>query len=102
MTEPAKAVFLSYASQDAEAARPMRDALRAAGIELAALALTKWEGNPRDLVCRSATAQDRKKAERVRKSTACGEARSNGTRRVRELRRSRQVDCSVRRSGTGA
>jgi hypothetical protein len=34
MTEPAKAVFLSYASQDAAAARPIADALRAAGIEV--------------------------------------------------------------------
>jgi TolB-like protein/Tfp pilus assembly protein PilF len=34
MTEPSKAVFLSYASQDAEAARRICDALRAAGIEV--------------------------------------------------------------------
>ncbi|HXO64203.1 MAG TPA: TIR domain-containing protein [Steroidobacteraceae bacterium] len=34
MTEPAKAVFLSYASQDAEAAQRICDALRAAGIEV--------------------------------------------------------------------
>src|ERR1700757_5353938 len=34
MTEPSKAVFLSYASQDAEAARCICDALRAAGIEV--------------------------------------------------------------------
>jgi TolB-like protein len=34
MTEPAKAVFLSYASQDAEAARHICDALRSAGIEV--------------------------------------------------------------------
>jgi TolB-like protein len=34
MTEPAKAVFLSYASQDAAAARPICEALRAAGIEV--------------------------------------------------------------------
>ena len=34
MMEPAKAVFLSYASQDAEAARRICDALRAAGIEV--------------------------------------------------------------------
>jgi TolB-like protein/cytochrome c-type biogenesis protein CcmH/NrfG len=34
MTEPAKAVFLSYASQDADAARRICDALRAAGIEV--------------------------------------------------------------------
>ena len=34
MTEPSKAVFLSYASQDAEAARRIADALRAAGIEV--------------------------------------------------------------------
>jgi TolB-like protein len=34
MTESAKAVFLSYASQDAAAARPIADALRAAGIEV--------------------------------------------------------------------
>ena len=34
MTEPAKAVFLSYASQDAEAARRIADALRAGGIEV--------------------------------------------------------------------
>ena len=34
MTEPAKAVFLSYASQDAEAARRIRAALRAVGIEV--------------------------------------------------------------------
>ena len=34
MTEPARAVFLSYASQDAEAARRIADALRAAGIEV--------------------------------------------------------------------
>ena len=31
MTEPAKAVFLSYASQEAEAAQRICDALRAAG-----------------------------------------------------------------------
>jgi TolB-like protein len=34
MTEPAKAVFLSYASQDGETARHIADALRAAGIEV--------------------------------------------------------------------
>ena len=34
MTEPAKAVFLSYASQDGEAARRVCDALRAAGVEV--------------------------------------------------------------------
>ena len=34
MTETSKAVFLSYASQDAGAARPICDALRAAGIEV--------------------------------------------------------------------
>src|ERR1700758_5546360 len=34
MTEPSKAVFLSYASQDAEAARCICDAIRAAGIEV--------------------------------------------------------------------
>jgi TolB-like protein len=34
MTEPARAVFLSYASQDAEAARRITDTLRAAGIEV--------------------------------------------------------------------
>jgi len=33
-TEPARAVFLSYASQDAEAARKICDALRTAGIEV--------------------------------------------------------------------
>jgi hypothetical protein len=34
MTEPTKAVFLSYASQDAEAARRLCDALRAACIQV--------------------------------------------------------------------
>src|SRR5215472_1732519 len=34
MTEPAKAVFLSYASQDAEAAQRIAEALRAAGIDV--------------------------------------------------------------------
>ena len=34
MAEPRKAVFLSYASQDAEAARRIADALRGAGIEV--------------------------------------------------------------------
>src|ERR1700684_37854 len=34
MTEPSRAVFLSYASQDADAASRIRDALRAAGIEV--------------------------------------------------------------------
>lgn len=34
MTEPNRAVFLSYASQDAEAAQRICDALRAAGIEV--------------------------------------------------------------------
>jgi TolB-like protein len=34
MPEPSKAVFLSYASQDAEAARQIADALRAAGVEV--------------------------------------------------------------------
>ena len=34
MTEPSHAVFLSYASQDAEAARKICEALRAAGIEV--------------------------------------------------------------------
>ena len=34
MSEPSKAVFLSYASQDAAAARPIAEALRAAGIEV--------------------------------------------------------------------
>jgi tetratricopeptide (TPR) repeat protein len=34
MTDPAKAVFLSYASQDAEAAKKICDALRAAGVEV--------------------------------------------------------------------
>ena len=34
MTEPSHAVFLSYASQDAQAARKICEALRAAGIEV--------------------------------------------------------------------
>jgi TIR domain len=34
MTEPTNAVFLSYASQDAEAARRIADTLRAAGIQI--------------------------------------------------------------------
>ena len=34
MTDPGRAVFLSYASQDAEAAQQLRDALRAAGAEV--------------------------------------------------------------------
>ena len=34
MTESAKAIFLSYASQDAEAARRICDAMRAAGLEV--------------------------------------------------------------------
>jgi TolB-like protein len=34
MTEPARAVFLSYASEDAEAARRIADTLRAAGVEV--------------------------------------------------------------------
>ena len=34
MSEAGKAVFLSYASQDAEAARHICDALRAAGVEV--------------------------------------------------------------------
>jgi hypothetical protein len=34
MSEPPKAVFLSYASQDAEAARRLCEALRVAGIEV--------------------------------------------------------------------
>ena len=34
MTEPDRAVFLSYASQDAEAARCIADTLRAAGVEV--------------------------------------------------------------------
>src|SRR3954466_3925334 len=34
MGEPGNAVFLSYASQDAEAARKICDALRAAGVEV--------------------------------------------------------------------
>ena len=34
MTEPSHAIFLSYASQDAEAARRICEALRAAGIEV--------------------------------------------------------------------
>ena len=34
MSEPGKAVFLSYASQDAEAARRVADVRRAAGVEV--------------------------------------------------------------------
>jgi hypothetical protein len=34
MSEPGKAVFLSYASQDAEAAKYICDALRSAGVEV--------------------------------------------------------------------
>ncbi len=34
MSLPAKAVFLSYASQDADAARRLCEALRAAGVEV--------------------------------------------------------------------
>lgn len=34
MTEPTRAVFLSYASQDAEAARRIYETHRAAGIEV--------------------------------------------------------------------
>ena len=34
MSEPTKAVFLSYASQDAEAAKRIADALRSAGVEV--------------------------------------------------------------------
>ena len=38
MTDPGRAVFLSYASQDAEAAQQLCNALRAAGIEV-------WSGS---------------------------------------------------------
>jgi TIR domain len=34
VTEPSRAVFLSYASQDAEATQRICEALRAAGIEV--------------------------------------------------------------------
>ena len=34
MTDPGRAVFLSYASQDAEAAQRLCNALRAAGVEV--------------------------------------------------------------------
>jgi len=34
MSEPGKAVFLSYASQDAEAAKRIAETLRASGIEV--------------------------------------------------------------------
>lgn len=34
MSDASKAVFLSYASQDAEAARRICEALRAAGVEV--------------------------------------------------------------------
>jgi len=34
MTDPSRAVFLSYASEDAEAARRICDALRAVGLEV--------------------------------------------------------------------
>ncbi len=34
MTEPSRAVFLSYASEDGEAAERIADALRTAGIEV--------------------------------------------------------------------
>jgi hypothetical protein len=34
MSDPGKAVFLSYASQDAEAAKRIADALSAAGVEV--------------------------------------------------------------------
>jgi hypothetical protein len=34
VTDPGRAVFLSYASQDAEAAKRICDSLRAAGIEV--------------------------------------------------------------------
>jgi hypothetical protein len=34
LTEPSRAVFLSYASQDAEAAQKVCEALRAAGVEV--------------------------------------------------------------------
>ena len=34
MSQPSKAVFLSYASQDTEAARRLAEALRAAGVEV--------------------------------------------------------------------
>src|ERR1700694_4801843 len=34
MSDPTQAVFLSYASQDAEAAKRICDALRAAGVEV--------------------------------------------------------------------
>lgn len=34
MSEPGKAVFLSYASQDADAAKRIADALRSAGVEV--------------------------------------------------------------------
>ncbi len=34
VTEPSRAVFLSYASEDAEAAQRISEALRAAGIEV--------------------------------------------------------------------
>jgi hypothetical protein len=34
VTDPRKAVFLSYASEDAEAAQKLSDELRAAGIEV--------------------------------------------------------------------
>jgi hypothetical protein len=34
MSEPGKAVFLSYASQDSEAAKRIADALRTTGVEV--------------------------------------------------------------------
>ena len=45
MSEPGKALFLSYASQDSEVAKRIADALRAAGVEVWFDAEGGWSTN---------------------------------------------------------
>jgi hypothetical protein len=49
VTDPSHAIFLSYASQDAEAAQKICEALRAAGIEVF-LDQSELRGDPRHKV----------------------------------------------------
>src|SRR4029077_9720742 len=52
MSQSARAIFLSYASQDAEAARHICDALRAAGLEVWFDQSERRGGDPRDQLIR--------------------------------------------------
>jgi hypothetical protein len=78
VTEPSHAVFLSYASQDADAAKRICDALRAAGIEVWFDLVPSYPGDFGQTGQAGPFAPRRHKAGPAAAAAACFTSASNG------------------------